>query len=185
MLLRNMLNRHAGIAIYWDSDFYDCVFRRRRSFGNLGELRNRRRLVMELLSSWTIRRTQMELQALETELQRDGDSYEKLFLSLLRFYAQAQGKKRCGDKGHYAAFSETLYQWYPEATIIHLVRDPRDVVASLLRLPWADPNVSGNAHLWLRCNLPARRSRHRRGTCWSVTQELVTQPEQELRRFCG
>jgi hypothetical protein len=184
-LLRNMLNRHPGIAIYRDSDFYHCVFRRRRSFGSLGELRNRRRLVMELLSTRTIRRAQMNLQALETELLRDGDSYEKLFLSLLRFYAQAQGKKRCGDKGHYAAFSETLCEWYPGASIIHLVRDPRDVVASLLPLPWADPNVLGNAHLWLRCNLTAHRSRHRPRYLLVRYEQLVTQPEQELRRICG
>jgi len=184
-LLRNMLNRHPAIAIWRDSDFYHYVFRRSRSFGSLDNPKKRKRLVTEYLSIRCIRRMQMDPQALEATLLREGDSYQRLFLSLLRFYAQAQGKRRCGDKTHQAQFAETLCEWYPGASIIHLVRDPRDMVASLLRLKWADQNVFGNAHLWLRCNLAARRSQHRPQYILVRYEQLVTQPEEELRRICG
>ena len=185
-LLRNMLNRHPAIAIYRESDFYHYVYRRRRSFGNLGDLRNRQCLVREYLSTRGVRRMQMELQALEATLLEDGVSYHAFFLSLLRSYAQAQGKRRCGEKTpRHALITEELCQWYPDASIIHLVRDPRDVVASLMRMPWADHNVLGNAHLWLRFNLAARSSQHRPKYLLVHYEQLVTQPEQELRHICS
>src|SRR5438034_11332873 len=66
-----------------------------------------------------------------------------------------------------ALFTEMMCECYPGATIIHLLRDPRDGVASLFRMPWAPRNVFGNAHVWLRHNLTAPRSQHR------PTQPLV------------
>jgi hypothetical protein len=53
-----------------------------------------------------------------------------------------------------------------------------------MRMPWADPEVLGNAHLWLRFNLAARRSRYRPKYLLVHYEQLVTQPEQELRRIC-
>ena len=127
----------------------------------------------------------MEPQALEVMLLDEGVSYQAFFLSLLRCYAQAQGKRRCGEKTpRHALITEVLFEWYPGASIIHLVRDPRDVVASFLRLPWADHNVLGNAHLWLRLNLAARSSRQRPRYLMVHYEQLVTQPKQELRRIC-
>jgi hypothetical protein len=184
-LLRNMLNRHPAITIYRDSDFYHYVYRRRRSFGSLSDLRNRQRLAKEYLSTRFVRRMPMDAQALEAELLAEGLNYKAFYLSLLRFYAQAQGKKRCGDKTHSALFTETLCEWYPGASIIHLVRDPRDVVASLLRLKWADQNVLGNARLWLRCNLAAGRSRHRPKYLLVHYEQLATKPEGVLRGICS
>jgi hypothetical protein len=185
-LLRNMLNRHPAIAICRETDFDLYVYRRRRSFGNLGDLRNRQRLVKEYLSTRGVQRMRMALQTLETRLLEEGVSYEAFFLSLLRCYAQAQGKRRCGEKTpRHALITEALCDWYPGANIIHLVRDPRDVVASFLRLPWSDHNVLGNAHLWLRFNLAARSSRHRPKYLLVHYEQLVTQPEQELRRICS
>jgi len=184
-LLRNMLNRHPAIAIYRESDFHHYVYRRRRSFGSLGDLPNRQRLVKEYLSTGCVKRMQMDLQALEARLLEEGVGYEAFFLSLLRYFAHTQGKRRCGEKTpRHALITEALCEWYPGASIIHMVRDPRDVVASFLRMPWADHNVLGNARLWVRFNLAARRSRHRPNYLLVRYEQLVTQPEQELRRIC-
>src|SRR6267378_254336 len=64
-LLRNMLNRHPAIAICRETVFFQYVYQRRRTFGSLGELRNRRRLITEYLSTQRIRLMQMDSQALE------------------------------------------------------------------------------------------------------------------------
>jgi hypothetical protein len=185
-LLRNMLNRHPAIAICRETVFFDYVYRRRRTFGDLSESRNRQRLIKEYLSTQRIRLLQMDAQALEAILLREGTSYQAFFAALLRFYAITNAKGRCGEKTPlHALQTETLCQWYPGARIIHLLRDPRDVVASLMRMPWADHNVLGNARMWLRCNLAARRSRHRPQYLEVRYEELVTRPEQELNRVCA
>jgi hypothetical protein len=185
-LLRNMLNRHPAIAICGESLFFQYVYQRRATFGLLSELRNRQRLIKEYLCTQRIRDMQMDAEALEATLLREGTSYPAFFGALLRFYAKSHAKRRGGEKTpRHALFTETLCQWYPGARIIHLLRDPRDVVASLLRIPWADQNALGNARLWLRCNLAAQRSQHRPQYLAVRYEELVANPLQELSRVCA
>ncbi len=181
-----MLHRHPAIAICRETDFHHLIYKRRQAFGNLSDLQNRQRLVKEYLGTERIGSMQLDLQALEQTLLREGTSYEAFFVSFLHFYAQAHGKRRFGEKTpQHALFTDTLCQWYPGATIIHLLRDPRDVVASLMRMPWASNSVRTNANTWLRCNLSAWRSRQSQGYLLVRYEDLVTQPEHELRRICA
>jgi hypothetical protein len=143
-------------------------------------------MVKQYLATERIRRMRVDLPALGETLVREGTSYEAMFLSLLRFFAQAHGKRRCGEKTpHNALIVETLCQWYPGATIVHLLRDPRDAVASMLRMPWAPKNVASNTYAWLRFNQGAWRSRHRPQYLLVRYEDLVTQPELQLRRICA
>ena len=185
-LLRNMLNRHPAIAICGETFFQHAVYKRRRRFGDLSDLQNRERLVSQYISTRALRNMGIDLRTLRETLLQDGTSYPALFLSLLRFYARARNKVRYGEKTpQHAEFTETLCQWYPSAYVIHLVRDPRDTVASLLRMPWAPGSVIANARWWLRCNLSAWRSRHR-PQYWQVRyEELVTCPVRELGKICA
>jgi hypothetical protein len=74
---------------------------------------------------------------------RRGDydpSFPTFFTALLSAYAVSTGKSRIGEKtpDHYEHLA-TLLSWFPEARIIFLLRDPRAVIASYLRVrrPWA------------------------------------------------
>lgn len=57
---------------------------------------------------------------------------------------------------NHALYWEDILAVYPDAYFLHLVRDPRAVVASLRAAgrgwgkSWASPGVMDNAHLWLR-----------------------------------
>lgn len=185
-LLRNMLNRHPAIAICRATDYYHYVYLRRKSFGDLSDAGNRRRLVKEFLGLQRIQRMQVDLEALEPILLREGVSYPAFFACLWRYYAQVHGKRRCGEKNaRHAMFTETLCEWYPGAHILHLVRDPRDVVASLLRMPFAPHNVIGAARMWLAHNLAALRSSGRPQYLAVRYEQLVTDPESELKRICS
>lgn len=184
-LLRNTLNRHPALAICRETQFFHYVYRRRKAFGSLAVEENRRRLLQQYLSLDRLRRTRLDLAALERCLLEEGTSYPDLFASLLRFYMRVHGKQRWGEKtpGH-ARFTETLFEWYPDATVIHIVRDPRDVVASLMDMPFFPNNIVGNANLWLTHNRSARRSQHRSGYLLVRYEKLVTDSEGELRRIC-
>ena len=185
-LLRNMLNRHPAIAICRETEFFHWVYARRRTFGDLSRIPNRQRVVKEYLATRRIHRMRLDLAALEKTLLQEGSSYQALFLSLLGFFARARGRRRCGEKTpHNALVAEMLCQWYPGASIVHILRDPRDAVASMLRMPWAPGNIRSNARSWLRFNLAAWRMRFSPRYLLVRYEQLVTQPEEQLRRICG
>ncbi len=185
-LLRNLLNRHPRIAICRETQFNHYIYSRRKAFGDLRNETNRRRLVKEYLATSRMRRSGIETAGLEERLLRDGTSYASLFAALLVHFAESEGKQRCGEKTpQHALLTETLCEWYPGASIIHLVRDPREVVASLQRVPWASNSVVVNTRTWIQCNLAARKSSHRPEYLMVRYQDLVSRPEEELVRICG
>lgn len=184
--LRHVLDRHPSLSVCGETRFFAEVYKRRRLFGDLANPANRRRLVEQYLSTARIRRIGMDLDALKEKLLREATSYRELFTGILEYYAESQGKKRMGEKTpHHAFHAKTLCQWYPGAAIIHLVRDPRDVVASLQRMPWAPDSIVSNASMWLLFDRAARRLQNYAGYLLVRYETLVTQPEHELARICA
>jgi hypothetical protein len=185
-LLRNILNRHPALAVCRETQFYHYVYARRRAFGDLSNLRNRRRLVEEYLSLQRIQGLGMDVSLLAQRMLHEAATYRAMFHCMLEFHAESQGKTRSGEKTpHHALFTETLCEWFPGAVILHLVRDPRDVVASLRGMHWAPDNVVYNARTWVSHNRAARRSHHRPGYLLVHYEKLVAQPELEVSRICA
>jgi Sulfotransferase family len=64
-------------------------------------------------------------------------------------YAALHGKPGWGDKTPlYVAHADEVKRVFPEARIVHLVRDGRDVALSLLRVPFGPANVWAAARQW-------------------------------------
>ncbi len=62
--------------------------------------------------------------------------------ALLTPYLQHSGKQRIAEKTpHNAIFFPQLHQIFPDSPLVHVIRDGRDVVASLLRMDWIDVNT--------------------------------------------
>jgi hypothetical protein len=184
-LLRAILNKHPNIAICDETYFFYYVYSRRRAFGDIAQGDNRRRLVGAYLDTWRIGRLELERQELESRLLRDGTDYPALFTSLLEAYAESRSKPRPGEKTpHHAQHVETLFDWYPEATVIHVVRDPRDVVVSLRNVPWGRRSTAANARLWVDLTRAAERAAGRRGFVRLRYEDLVSHPENSLRSLC-
>jgi hypothetical protein len=184
-LLRAILNKHPSIAICDESYFFYYVYSRRRAFGDLAQEGNRRRLVEAYLETWRIRRLGLDQQELERRLLREGTDYPALFMSLMEAYAESRAKRRPGEKTpHHAQHVETLFDWFPDATVIHVVRDPRDVVASLRKVPWGRNSVAANARLWIDLTQAAERSAERSGFVSLRYEDLVSHPGNTLRSLC-
>ncbi|MEA5577330.1 sulfotransferase [Anabaena sp. UHCC 0451] len=75
--------------------------------------------------------------------------FPTIFTSILQEYATQRQKTRWGEKtpDHYQSLN-LLFDWYPQAKIIWMVRDPRAVTASLLTMPWANSYVNRHAITW-------------------------------------
>jgi len=184
-LMRRILNRHPSIAIGKETHFRRLVYLRRKAFGDLSDLSNRRRLIAEYLASHHMRKSKLDTPEFSDKLMREAISYKAMFTSMLSHSAELQGKPRYGEKTpHHALFLDTLCDWFPNAVILHMVRDPRASVASMQHRGWRG-SVVANARTWLKLNQAARRFRDRPGYLDVRYEALVTEPIGEVRRICS
>ncbi len=59
-----------------------------------------------------------------------------------------RGKRRwCDDTPRNFMHADFLYELYPKMKLIHMVRDPRDVMASYQSLGWASSEITANVHI--------------------------------------
>jgi hypothetical protein len=185
-LMRRILDRHPAVAICGETHFQRLVYLRRKAFGDLGDFANRRRLITEYMASCRIQRAGLDTAELVERLLREATSYKAMFSAILSYHAEAAGKRRCGEKTpHHAFFLGTLCEWFPNAVILHMIRDPRAAVASLQRAVWSPGSVVTNARTWLKHNRAARLFRDRPGYLEVRYEELVTDPVTELGRVCA
>ena len=150
-LLRTMLQAGPEVAIPRETRFVLESWQQRRRFGDLRDPDNRRRL-----ARWIFMRE--ETQAHRLGLEAD-DAIERLVASppalgsmlttCFVMFAEKHEKPRWGDKRPlYAARMSAIWDLFPNAHFIHVVRDPRACVASLRTLGWFDGEIAPMAALW-------------------------------------
>ncbi len=103
------------------------------------------------------------------------------FTAIMREKAAQYGRPRFGDKtpGHAACLAD-IFRDFPDARVIHTVRDPRDTVPSLQRMPWMPSNLVSNAlYLADERNLIAR---FRRRILEVRLEDLLADPRSTMAR---
>lgn len=181
-LLRNLLRSHPRITFPSESHFIPSFYRGYGNPGSDGEAVElaRRILRVEWIRQWGIRITPEEFA---------GDrSFRAVVGRLFECWARADGKPRWGDKTpHYVQEIATLAELFPEARVIHMLRDGRDVELSWLKAGFEPRNLYTAALLWKRyvtagrtagARLPAASYRELR------YEALVNQPERVMREVC-
>ncbi len=106
--------------------------------------------------------------------------------SLTAQHAERVGAARWVEKTpRHLLTLETIREAWPEAFVVRIVRDPRDVAVSLTGMPFAEDTQVGNL---VRIDYDDRRSRHFFATdAGAMTlryEDLVTEPVRELGRVC-
>ncbi|MGI9019983.1 MAG: sulfotransferase family protein [Solirubrobacterales bacterium] len=117
-----------------------------------------------------------------------GDAVRTAF----ELYAESRGKPRWGDKTPaYLTNLAEIHGALPEVRVVHIIRDGRDVVLSVMRMPEPDrplrrPDTIGlAAKRWSKRIERARRQAERLPHYMEVRYEdLVTDPEPVLRSVC-
>jgi hypothetical protein len=149
-LLRAILSAHPAITITPESHFFRFWLPRYRHL-NLGNNAQFQQFWLDFaqsqifdsfgLSSYQLRDRLLTEQPLD---------FKTVFNDLMQSYAEKQGKRRWGEKtpAHYAHLA-TILDWYPQAQVLWIVRDPRAVAASLIDKAWASSQVEVHAQTWI------------------------------------
>jgi hypothetical protein len=187
-LLRVMLDRNSELAIPYETFFVPQLAHRHGRRPNLDEfVEDLARL--RTLYDWGIRPEDVRPRL------REGMATSEAIAAIFETYAERQGKPRWGDKTPlYMQQLPLLERLFPDALWVHLVRDGRDAALSFLELPegfsgktWAQPRTAAQfAARWRTEILSARRLGRRAGSRYLELryEDLVAEPERELRRIC-
>lgn len=114
-------------------------------------------------------------------------SYAALVATVFSTYAAARGKPRWGDKTpRYVDHLARLAELFPDARFIHLIRDGREVAASLAERRWGPQSAVLNAFVWRRAIHRGRGAARGLGGRYMEVryEDLVADAEAQLRRIC-
>lgn len=189
-LVQVMLHSHPRIAIPPETRFLLPAYRERLRFGDLEDLANRRALARFIVRRPGGRFADLGLDRKQTVAEIvDGPPTLGSALGIVfRAYAARFGRARWGDKRPaYHNYVGTIMRLFPDAQLVHVVRDPRDCVASLKRMGWWELDSHHSIAAWTEAIEHADEAVRRwPGAVIRVQYErLVADPEAELRALCG
>jgi len=121
--LRIALDAHSRIAMTRRTYMWTRFYGR---FGDLAQPEQRERCLDAMMRDEGIRELDPNVMQIRTEFARGDATYGRLFALFHAQHATRMGKARWGDQlGLVEAFADRIFQAYPDASVIHLIRDPR------------------------------------------------------------
>jgi hypothetical protein len=189
-MLQLMLHAHPRIAIPPETRFLITAYDKRRSFGDLTIAENRRKLASYICQAKGTAFRDLGLDAQETidEIVAGPPTIGSAVGIVFRAYARRHGKPRWGDKRPaYLLNLDIVTHMFPDAQIIHIVRDGRDCVASMKEAAWYTDTIYKAVSSWTRGVDEGYRAARQLGpdSYFEIYYEkLVSDPEPELRKLC-
>ena len=189
-LVQLVLHAHPDIAIPPENRFLLELYDRREHFGDLREDTNRRRLAHFIVKRphTKVRDYGLKARVTQRRIAQAPPTIGSAAREVFRGYAKRFGKRRWGDKRPaYIQRLDVVLRMFPDAQIIHVVRDGRDCVSSLKGMPWWSGGSIVAIWTWRNAMARGRRARRRlpADTYLEVRYEdLVADPETQTRRLC-
>jgi Sulfotransferase family len=190
-LLQLMLHAHPRIAIPPETRFLLTCYASRNSFGDLRAEPARRALAESIVGKRQTLFYDLGLDAAEIteEIVSGPPTLGSALGTVFAAYAQRFGKPRWGDKrpGYYD-YIPALLRLFPQAQIVHLIRDGRDCVASLMEMPWFKQDIYAAIATWVEAIDRGRWAARRLPGDTYVElryEHLAANPAAGLTALCG
>jgi hypothetical protein len=139
-LLQYRLRNHPRISLpTGESHFFIPLYQAQAKFGDLSQLENVRAVLDAMyrqnagFMDTDLHGMKFDLDGLAQQLHGEGrNTLPAIIRGLYEKNALGEGKARWGDKTpYYVLHIPQLLEWFPDAQIVHLIRDGRDVALSL------------------------------------------------------
>ncbi|WP_296631020.1 sulfotransferase [Thiobacillus sp. SCN 63-57] len=197
-MLQYRLRNHPHISLpTGESHFFIPLYRNLKSFGDLSQEDNIRRVLQAMheqsrdFLETDLHGLKFDVDRLARELHTEGRYTMPAIISgLFEKNARGEGKSRWGDKTpYYVMHLPKLLEWFPDAQIVHLIRDGRDVALSLFgrQHDFSVYNTYFAAEYWesyvekgraLGSQLPPQQYMELR------YEDLLAHPEDSMQRIC-
>jgi hypothetical protein len=173
-LLRMMLNAHPRIYVVHEAFLYSTK-------SHLTKDATGRQWLEYYFSTFPFKWLRLDPRPLVNRLPSDA-TVADAFRLVMRAQAERHGKSRFGDKtAFHCMYLNEIFHDFPDAKVIHLVRDPRDAVASLNRMPWAASSTALNC---LFAEMHIRAVARCRNTVHEVKfEDLLADPKRVMKRI--
>ncbi len=199
----DLLQTRFGIHFPSETHFVPLYSRYLWLWGDLSIAANRRRLlksIYEFLQIWTARSSSssdylVEIRRLSLlvtldegcseEIVEKSSDYPSLVEALFWQFSEIQGADASGDKSaHYKVMEpELTFGLFPEALMLHVIRDGRDVAMSWTRQWFGPASIQDAARLW-RDHIEINREWGRRNPSRYLEiryEDLATDKESKIR----
>jgi hypothetical protein len=188
-MLSLMIHAHPRMAMPPESRFLVKEWRKRAKFGDLSTPDQRMKLAKACVRSGSkVRDLGLDPQETLDAILAAPPTMGSAFGTIFKMYADRHGKPRWGDKRPaYYQEVDVLLRLFPDAQIVHIVRDGRSNVASLKKMPWWPYDSIGSMAAWSQAEYCSRRNQKRlpADTFHVIRYEsLVADPEPVLHELC-
>lgn len=197
-LLQAMLSSHPGIVIPEETHFFSkfdpvLVGRGEEGFDDLVRADRVDAYVDRCMAVPHLRESGITEAMLRERLGRGPSDAQSLFLWVMRTLVGEAGiGKRIGEKTPiHERHVARILELFPSAKFVHIYRDPRDTVASLMRMPWAGGAGQSARRIARRCAQTYETMTRWRATlgdtavCEVRYESLVEDAEGVLRGVCA
>jgi hypothetical protein len=184
-LLRLMLLTLPHLSIsrktkMWDR-FYDA-------FGDLSQPSRFDRCLAALLQDKQIQRFEPDADRIRHVFKQGAPSYARLFALFHAQYAERLGKTRWGEQlGFVERLADPIFAAFPEAKMIHMIRDPRDRDTAVKATTQHRRGKTGwTTASWIYSAGLTWRNQQRYPNHYLVVryESLMNSPEKTLRQIC-
>jgi sulfotransferase family protein len=187
-LLQSLLGAHRRIAAPPETHFIFRIADLADFYGDLAEDTNLRRALHDTLSPPVPLFADCGFD--EDQLFQQARSRERTYAALLDTvmsdFAARHGKQRWCEKTPTQP-ADAVFRLFPMAQVVHIVRDPRDVIASSLETPWTRSNAVSLARAWSSFTATNIRSGFEAGPASFIQvryEDLTRDPPAVLRQVC-
>jgi hypothetical protein len=185
-LLYALLTSHPNIAMTRRTNLWAYF---NQQYGDLGNPENFEHCLDALMHYKRFLVLKPQPDEIRQEFWQGQPSYGRLFGIIGRQFAKQAGKPRWGDKSlNTERYADAIFTAFPNARILHVLRDPRDRYASALkRWKTIRGQVGSGTAAWLTSvSLGERNLRHYPGKYQIIRYEtLVANPGKTMSEICA